>query len=181
MGEKKVPAPNAPCGSGRKYNSICEPKTFKHYKAPPASKSRPNTHRFTSKSVKPTLPPRQSQSRLRFENEPCEDSLECDDAPRSGDNVDRLTCTETQQSTESTSLDHDEGIAHPPLESVDCSISPKNTTALLPIPSDLQFSPQGSLLWSYFVVRGTKIFLCWDVGKFGLNELVNDPFTASSR
>ncbi|EXK75605.1 hypothetical protein FOQG_19628 [Fusarium oxysporum f. sp. raphani 54005] len=121
----------------------------------------------------------QSQSPLRFENECCEDSVEYDDAIQSGDDVDKLTCTEIQQGIKSTSLDRDTGIAHSPLGSVDCSISPTKATALMPIPSDPQFSPQDSLLWSYFVVRGTKIFLCWDVDKFGLNELVDDPFTAT--
>jgi len=55
-----------------------------------------------------------------------------------------------------------------------------------PIPASLWSLPfyvdddsQQSFLWSYFVFRGSKIFLCWDTEKMGSNVLIDDPYTTT--
>ncbi|KAH7182185.1 hypothetical protein DER46DRAFT_695038 [Fusarium sp. MPI-SDFR-AT-0072] len=57
--------------------------------------------------------------------------------------------------------------------------SPPILCLLSTAPPEISQEPRYSFLWSYFVIRATKVFLCWDTGETGLNELTDDPYTAA--
>ena len=137
----------------------CEPRTFRYYKKPRDLRPRPAATSSSSKPVKhhPRL--------IKAQIDPSESlpSSSATDKSPSRDDTDRSACIEAQQYVSAPQTTVSLPVTPPPLSG----------------PSDLGNHPQNSFLWSFFIIRGTKIFLCWDVGEFGLNELINDPFTTT--
>ncbi|KAL5603664.1 hypothetical protein FOVSG1_006414 [Fusarium oxysporum f. sp. vasinfectum] len=73
----------------------------------------------------------------------------------------------------------DELATQPDLTDTVTESSPPILCSLSTAPLEIFQEPRYSFLWSYFVIRATKVFLCWDTGETGLNELTNDPYTAA--
>ncbi|KAJ4014785.1 hypothetical protein NW761_015148 [Fusarium oxysporum] len=69
--------------------------------------------------------------------------------------------------------------AQPDLTDTATESAPPIFCSLSTAPPEISQEPRYSFLWSYFVIRATKVFLCWDTGETGLNELTNDPYTAA--
>ncbi|EXJ86016.1 hypothetical protein A1O1_06385 [Capronia coronata CBS 617.96] len=63
-----------------------------------------------------------------------------------------------------------------PLESLFSQSIPLTISAM---PEDLSMSSDRMFLWSYFVHRSTRMFLCWDPQKDLGNESYQDPYTIS--
>ncbi|RKK79197.1 hypothetical protein BFJ71_g16306 [Fusarium oxysporum] len=165
-------------------NIPCEPKTFKYFTAPIST----STHYFhinkarlasgealISHPCKPPYPPGSNAS----DQQETDNSLAClQSAARSL--PDKPSPDESCGSGDAATP---EAIASPSHDTDDLLTATKSSPLVPASPSlmspEIRQDSRHSFLWSYFVIRGTKIFLCWDTGKAGLNEIVNDPFTVA--